>query len=242
MSDKTKIENINLLFACDKDWYSMTPYLDGRNCFSCGKKIIDFTDCSNEEFRKIYSSSRGNICGRFTSAQINSAPSAKQNYFMRIAAIILFFFGINLYSKNLLAQINDIPLDTVKVLTKDSTQEYFLGTIVEQMPSYKYGGEKGLIKFLRDNIIYPSDSVKGNVYVSFVVDKTGKLADIKLLRGLSPEADKEALRLTNLLEFNPGMQNGRPVSVIYNLPIKFTLGSYDEGNGRKKKKNKHKDD
>lgn len=242
MNDKTKIENVNLLFACDKDWNLMSPCSDGRKCSSCGNVIIDFTESNNKEFRKIFTESKGNICGRFTASQIISAPNTKPNRFKRIAATILFFFGINLYSKHLLAQINEIPPDTVKVPTKDSTQEYFLGTIVEQMPTYKYGGEKGMIKFIKDNFIYPSDSVKGTVYVTFVVDKTGKLTDLKLLRGLSPQADKEALRLTNLLEFNPGIQNGRPVSVVFNMPIKFPPNYNKEHSGRKKKKNKHNDD
>ena len=108
------------------------------------------------------------------------------------------------------------------------------------MPSYKYGAEEGMINFIRENIIFPSDSVKGKVYVTFVVDKSGVVKDINLLRGLSTEADKEAIRLTNLLEFNPGMQNGKPVSVIYNLPISFIPSFYEELKKQNKRKNQKK--
>ena len=233
------IANVKLLFACDKNWNSMTACIDGRYCKFCDKRIIDLTTTSDEEIRKIYSISNGNVCGRFKASQIISAPSQRPNLFKQISVTFLLFFGINIYSKNLIAQITDNP-DIIKIPAKDSTQEYFLGTIVEVMPSYKYGAEEGMINFIRENIIFPSDSVKGKVYVTFVVDKSGVVKDINLLRGLSIEADKEAIRLTNLLEFNPGMQNGKPVSVIYNLPISFTPSFYEELKNQNKRKNKKK--
>ena len=119
----------------------------------------------------------------------------------------------------------------------DTTDNSKFVSALEEAPTYKYGGEEGMINFIRENIIYPGDSVKGNVYVSFIVDKSGVLKDIKLLKGLSPEANKEAIRLTNLLEFNPGRQNGKPVSVVYNLPIRFSPEFYEK-HKHKNKKNK----
>ena len=109
------IANVKLLFACDKNWNSMSACIDGRYCKFCDKRIIDLTTTSSEEIRKIYSISNGNVCGRFKASQIISAPSQRPNLFKQIAVTFLLFFGINIYSKNLIAQITDNP-DTIPTL------------------------------------------------------------------------------------------------------------------------------
>ena len=62
------------------------------------------------------------------------------------------------------------------------------------------------------------------MYVTFVVDKDGKIKDAKILRGIGGGCDEEALRVVrNMPEWKSGRQNGRPVQVQYNLPVNFTL-------------------
>ena len=102
-------------------------------------------------------------------------------------------------------------------------------TVVEQMPSFQ-GGDGELMKFIQKNIVYPAvekeAGISGTAYVTFVVDKDGKITDVKILRGVSggPNCDKEAMRVIKAMPaWKPGKQNGRPVSVHYNLPIKFVL-------------------
>jgi protein TonB len=100
-------------------------------------------------------------------------------------------------------------------------------TIVEEMPSFP-GGELELIKFLQKNIKYPAmareNGISGKVYVTFVVDKEGKIKDAKVLRGIGGGCDEEALRVVRSMpDWKIGKQNGRPVAVQYNLPISFTL-------------------
>jgi Ca-activated chloride channel family protein len=92
---------------------------------------------------------------------------------------------------------------------------------VEEMATYKYGGEKGLIKFLMDSIKYPNDSVEGMVYVSFVIDTLGKVNSPQILRGLSDETNEDAIRVAKMLEFNPATKNGKKISQEYNLPVKY---------------------
>lgn len=60
--------------------------------------------------------------------------------------------------------------------------------------------------------------------MSFVVDKTGSLEDIKVLRGVEKSLDDEALRILKTSpKWKPGIQNGRPVKVAYTMPIFFQL-------------------
>jgi len=97
--------------------------------------------------------------------------------------------------------------------------------VIEQVPEYK-GGDVSLMDFLKKNINYPeaakNKNIQGRVIVGFVVNTLGKIEKAKVLRGLSPECDKEALRVINLMtNWIPGKQNGVPVSVRYTLPIKF---------------------
>lgn len=100
-------------------------------------------------------------------------------------------------------------------------------TFVEEMPAFP-GGEAKLFEYLRNNIKYPpvarENGITGRVYVNFVVDKEGKIKDAKVVRGIGAGCDEEALRVVrNMPDWKVGKQNGRPVQVLYNLPINFTL-------------------
>ena len=102
-------------------------------------------------------------------------------------------------------------------------------TIVEQMPEFK-GGEEARQNFIRKNIVYPQSEkeagITGTCFITFVVEKNGKITGAKILRGVpnGPGCDKEALRVINKMpKWNPGKQNGKKVRVQYNLPIKYVL-------------------
>ena len=94
--------------------------------------------------------------------------------------------------------------------------------LIETMPTFKHGGEKGLAKFLKNNLKYPKDSIEGKVYVSFTIDTTGKVIDPTIIRSLSTEADKEVLRVVKMLEFTPGTQGGKKKRIQYTLPVSFS--------------------
>ena len=107
----------------------------------------------------------------------------------------------------------------------DGPPEIF--TIVEEMPMFP-GGEAALVKYLSDNIRYPArareNGISGNVFVTFVIGKDGKVADAKVLRGIGGGCDEEALRVVNAMPpWRAGKQRGQPVLVQFNLPIRFTL-------------------
>ena len=98
---------------------------------------------------------------------------------------------------------------------------------VEQMPQFP-GGEAALMKYLQSHINYPpmasENGVQGRVVVQFVVDKTGRVGEVKIARSVDKDLDKEAVRVcASLPKFTPGRQNGQPVAVWYTLPVTFKL-------------------
>jgi protein TonB len=99
-------------------------------------------------------------------------------------------------------------------------------TIVEEMPAFP-GGDKELLKKLAQ-INYPTaareNGISGAVYLTFVVEKDGKIKEAKILKGIGGGCDEEALRvLLTLPDWRPGRQNGRPVAVRSSVRVNFTL-------------------
>ena len=99
--------------------------------------------------------------------------------------------------------------------------------VVEQMPVFP-GGEQALRELIGKEIIYPEDALKagtqGKVFVTFVVNKEGKVINPKIARGVNPSLDKEALRVVGILpKWIPGKQRGKNVDVEYTVPINFAL-------------------
>lgn len=122
------------------------------------------------------------------------------------------------------------PLVSPKItiaIEKPDTNKNKIFTAVEQEPGFKGGMDK-FIGFLERNLRYPADAeknrVQGKVYITFVVEKDGKLSDIKVVRGVSRTIDAEAVRVIGMSpKWNPGIQNNRPVKVQFTIPINFVL-------------------
>ena len=99
--------------------------------------------------------------------------------------------------------------------------------VVEEMPEFP-GGMGECMKWLGQNIKYPADAkekgVQGRVIVQFVVEKDGTIVNAKVVRGVDPDLDAEALRVVNQSpKWKPGKQKGEAVRVKYTLPIMFKL-------------------
>lgn len=100
-------------------------------------------------------------------------------------------------------------------------------TVVEQ-PAEFPGGMEALGRFFQRNLRYPSSArrmgVDGKVFVQFVVDKEGKISDMQVIKSLSADCDKEAMRVLGIMpNWKPGRQNGRSVRSRFVLPIAFKL-------------------
>ena len=94
-------------------------------------------------------------------------------------------------------------------------------------PEYP-GGMPAMYKYLQENLQYPPRAFKnkkeGTVLVSFVVSKTGKMCDVKVVKSVDPDCDKEALRVVSAMpNWTPGKMEGRPVNCRYIIPVKFKL-------------------
>lgn len=117
---------------------------------------------------------------------------------------------------------NDAPVNPV-VEEKEKPLMY-----VEQMPTFP-GGDKARIAFLQKNVKYPTaareNNISGKVVVKFVVNKDGSISDLEVLRPVGGGCTEEALRVIKMMpKWNPGIQNGNPTAVYFNLPIEFKLG------------------
>jgi TonB family protein len=114
-----------------------------------------------------------------------------------------------------------------KAANVEENEETEVFTVVEQSPEFPGGGDK-LNCYLAENLHYPAEArekaISGTVYVQFVIDKTGQISDAKVLRGIGSGCDEEALRVIKAMpRWKPGMQRGKPVKTLFNLPIKFSL-------------------
>lgn len=100
-------------------------------------------------------------------------------------------------------------------------------TKADKMPVYP-GGDDALMKYLSENIEYPpackEEGVEGTVYLSFVVDKSGELTDMKVLKSPDERLSANAMDvLSKMPAWTPGENAGKLVKVQYNLPIKYQL-------------------
>ncbi len=100
-------------------------------------------------------------------------------------------------------------------------------TVTEKQPAFP-GGEQARQEFMEEELRYPYEAMmegaQGTVFVTFVVRYDGNITDVRVLRGVTPELDEEAVRVVSLMpRWEPGMQRGEPVSVRFNMPIRFRL-------------------
>lgn len=106
---------------------------------------------------------------------------------------------------------------------EDEVKEIFV--VVEDMPRFPDGKMQ---QFLAKNIRYPvramENGVEGTVYVTFVVDKTGKITNPSVVQGVDESLDREAVRVINAMpDWIPGKQRGMAVDVQFTIPIEFML-------------------
>ncbi len=110
---------------------------------------------------------------------------------------------------------------------EEEVDEQQIFTIVEEQPEFP-GGMAECYKWIGKNLNYPTISaengVQGRVTVNFVVNADGSIVDVKVLRGVDPYLDKEAVRVVSKMpKWKPGKQRGKAVRCSFNLPVRFKL-------------------
>jgi len=119
----------------------------------------------------------------------------------------------------------DVEIQVVEETEEEDEQQVFV--IVEDMPEFP-GGDIELLKWINKAVKYPviaqENGITGRVYVGFVVNKHGQVESAKILRGVDPSLDKEAIRVINKMpKWKPGKQRGKAVKVSFQVPINFQL-------------------
>jgi protein TonB len=100
---------------------------------------------------------------------------------------------------------------------------------VEDMPTFNGGKpEIEFRKYIAANLQYPDiaaeNGIGGRVIVQFIINSKGNVVDAKVVSGVDPALDKEAMRvIMSSPAWTPGKQRGKPVKVIFTFPINFVL-------------------
>jgi TonB family protein len=103
-----------------------------------------------------------------------------------------------------------------------------VATFPEKDPVFERDG-KDLANYLATMIKFPPDALlanaSGTVFITFIVDETGAVKNVRLLKGFFPSCDEEGLRVIRLTNggWKPGSSKGKPVNVLLNVPIRFKL-------------------
>ena len=100
--------------------------------------------------------------------------------------------------------------------------------VADDMPEFE-GGFSGLMRYVGQNIVYPSVAreigKEGTVYVSFVVNEIGNVESVKVMRGIGFGCDEEVVRVIGKMPRwkKAGKNAGHPVKVRFNIPVSFKL-------------------
>ena len=99
--------------------------------------------------------------------------------------------------------------------------------VTEKLPMFP-GGKEALFQYISNEMEYPKQAlrkrIEGIVYVNFLVDVSGKINHVRLLKGIGYGCDEEAMHIIkHMPDWIPGMQNEKEVSVSLNLPIRFSI-------------------
>jgi len=110
---------------------------------------------------------------------------------------------------------------------EEEEDEVFNFYVLEDKPTFP-GGDAALLQWIGSNTKYPEiakeNGITGKVFVGFVIGKDGKVTDVKILRGVDPYLDKEAIRVVSQMPaWAPGKQRGKSVKVSFQVPINFKL-------------------
>lgn len=123
------------------------------------------------------------------------------------------------------AAVSDVKLQPTTVNVDEDNPLNF--QVVERLPEFP-GGMSAFVQWLTKNLKYPLTAQRANrqgtVLVSFIVNKDGSIADRKVVKSVSPELDREALRVLRLMpKWKPGEDHGQPCRTYICIPIVFKL-------------------
>jgi TonB family protein len=119
-------------------------------------------------------------------------------------------------------------LTELKVTGNKAGQDNEVFVIIEEMPEFPGGGREAMAAWINANLKYPDEALKahiaGKVNVDCLVSSTGKIKNVQVSNPVHPLLDAEARRvISNMPDWKPGSQAGRPVDVQIIVPVEFKL-------------------
>ena len=232
---------VRLNFTCNRKWEEMTPVAGGRFCNDCQKKVVDFTDKTNDEIAAYLMSSTTQVCGRFQNTQL--VPALPKPVWKRWLSAAAMFVAVFIGVKEASAQTNNLQ-DSAKRIQSNKTPQASLGgeivlvrnnfaalgrpvqkiynfNEVEVLPSFP-GGDKAFVAYIKKNA--PSTvNADATGIASFTVDKYGNILNVTIMKSANAATDEEAIRaFQNSPRWKPGIKNGEAVAVRLVLPFSFT--------------------
>ena len=98
--------------------------------------------------------------------------------------------------------------------------------LANKKPGFNGGDVNEFSKWVAQILHYPEEAFKknvtGRVTVSFTVGSDGVVKDVKVLRGVDPLLDAEAVRVVSSSpKWTPAIQDGKPVAITFTFPVIF---------------------
>jgi TonB family protein len=153
------------------------------------------------------------LCPTFT----NSVDSDLRYEILRV---------LSLYKENSNIQV---PLELKVHISYETIKNRNEGRwFVEKCASFQGGDVNTFNKWVASQVVYPKDAqkkgIQGKVIIQFSVNRNGKVCDIKVIRGVHPLLNSEALRVIQISpDWAPAMEEGKPVKQNFVIPIEFSL-------------------
>ena len=118
--------------------------------------------------------------------------------------------------------------EAAEVVEEAVEEEAIPFQLVEEKPSFNGGDANEFSKWVNSKLVYPEiakeNGVQGRVTLSFTVEKDGSVTNVRVLRGVDPSLDDEAVRVVKSSpKWKPGKQRDRTVKVTYTFPVIFQL-------------------
>jgi len=217
VSEKTGKEITKKINFYIKEYYKLSDILLANLTTTSGNKILETGGMIN-----ISASSNNENCILKKGQSIEiSFPTNKHKEEMHL-------FSGKWNNKNII----DWSLLSIKE-NKEITENYSNNNIldyyiIEEKPEFK-GGEQAMMNWISKNTKYPviakEAGISGRVLLGFVIDTNGKTTDIKILKGVDPSLNNEAIRVVSSMPaWKPAKHNGKNVRVNFQIPISFSLG------------------
>jgi len=210
---------VTLLFACEKVENSVEPHFDPEKSLVFRDRVISIEEIGSQNLKEVM------ISRLDAQAIINELPQFKG--ILPDGEVMMLFDMGKSEDVELARKLKVFELTQKKTEIQGLPNDETVFVLVEDMPEY-IGGEDALRQFLANNVKYPvqasENGIQGRVYVQFVVNENGMVENPRVVRGVDPLLDEEAVRvIASMPAWKPGKQKGKAVKVSYTAPINFKL-------------------